>query len=44
MSDLYGRRGLTISFFATISIVGFAMFLGASFRRSLSRFPPQLLS
>ena len=36
MSDLYGRRGLTISFFATISIVGFAMFLGTSSRASLT--------
>ncbi|PSS37512.1 hypothetical protein PHLCEN_2v719, partial [Hermanssonia centrifuga] len=28
LSDLYGRRGWTISFLAVISIVGFGMFLG----------------
>ncbi|EKM58174.1 uncharacterized protein PHACADRAFT_252274 [Phanerochaete carnosa HHB-10118-sp] len=30
LSDFYGRRGLTITFFALISIVGFAMFLGSA--------------
>ncbi|THH00927.1 hypothetical protein EW026_g1676 [Hermanssonia centrifuga] len=29
LSDLYGRRGWTISFLAVISIVGFGMFLGS---------------